>query len=93
MGKNSISITRISTAKLTLITFKLYEAKTVHLQMDNITALTYLLKWRGTKSSELKRIAQKIWEFLISKSIIITAKYIPRLLNILANWESHHVQD
>ena len=76
MGKNSISIPRISTEKLTLITFKLYEAKAVHLQMDNITALTYLLKWRGTKSSELKRIAQKIWEFLISKSIIITAKYI-----------------
>ena len=93
MRKNSISILIINTAKLTLISFKLYEAKTVHLKMDNATALTYLVKMRGTKSFELKRIAQKIWEFLISKSIMITAKYLPRLLNVLVDWETHHIQD
>lgn len=67
-------------------TKKLTEANTVHLQKDNITALAYLIKMGGTKSSELNRMVQEIWEFLTSKSIITPAEYLPRSMNFNADW-------
>ena len=54
----------------------------------NVTALTYLFKMRGTKSSELNRGAQEIWEFHISKFIMTSAEYLPSSVNVEVNWES-----
>ena len=34
-----------------------------------------------TNSSSLNKIAQEIWEFLVSKSIMITAEYLPSSLD------------
>lgn len=48
----------IKAEKMTLMTFtNLKELKTVHLQMNKVTALTYLVKMRTIESSKLTRIA------------------------------------
>ena len=63
-SNNNNNNEKLKTAKLALMTFtKLREGKTVHLQMDKVTALTYLVKMGGTKSSELNRIAQACGNF------------------------------
>lgn len=66
----------IKAEKMTLMTFtNLKELKTVHLQMNKVTALTYLVKMRTIESSKLTRIALENLEFLMSKSIMMAAKF------------------
>ncbi len=57
----------------------------VHLQMDNMTALSYLVRMGGTNSKELTSIAKEIWDFLLKKQIKITAEYLPGVLNTQAD--------
>ena len=47
----------------------------------------------GTKNSEMNKITQEIWDYLISKGIIITAEYLPTAMNRKTNWESLHFQN
>ena len=47
----------------------------------------------GTKNQTLTQISKEIWEYLISKRIMITAEYLPTHLNTQADWESRHVKD
>ena len=66
----------LKAVKMTLMTFtNLKELKTVHLQMNKVTALTYLVKMRTIESSKLTRIALENLEFLMSKSIMMAAKF------------------
>ena len=44
------------------------------MQIDNVTALTYLVKMKGTHSKELLNIVKEIWNYLIPNQITITAK-------------------
>ena len=66
---------------------------TVHLQVDNMTALSYVAKMGGTKCHVLVVIAKRIWEFLTSRQIMITVEYIPSILNVTADWESRNHKD
>ena len=59
-------------------------------QYSSINART---KMGETKNSEMNQIAQGIWQYLINKSITITAEYLPTSQNVRADWESRHVQD
>ena len=65
----------------------------VHLRMDNRTAITYILKMGDTRSTVLLQIAQELWEFSLSNKIILTAEYLPGVLNQQADWESRHFHD
>ena len=73
-------------------TFK-KKVNAIHIQMDNIVALRYLVKMGGTKNETMNIIAKEIWEYLLSKGITITAEYLPGKLNMLADKESRNVQD
>ena len=66
----------LKAVKMTLMTVtNLKELKTVHLQMNKVTALTYLVKMRTIESSKLTRIALENLEFLMCKSIMMAAKF------------------
>ena len=66
---------------------KMWEMSAIHIQVDNMTALSYLLKMGGTKNPDLMQISKEIWEFLFEQGITITAKHLPGNLNCEADWE------
>ena len=60
-------------------TFTIKEPKgiSVHMKVDNLTALSYLTKMGGTKSPIMTQISKEIWEYILDRQITITAEYIP----------------
>ena len=65
----------------------------IHIQTDNATALSYLLKMGGTTEKTLVDLSKDIWKYLILKQITITAEYLPGILNTRAKWQSRHSKD
>ena len=65
----------------------------IHIQADNMTAFSYLLKMGGAKNPELMQISKEIWEFLLGQEITITAEHLPGNLNCKVDWESRHQKD
>ena len=80
-------------AKYAILTFPwLYPtAKTIHIKMDNIIALSYLVKMGGTQLLAL--ISKEIWEYLLDKGTTITAEYLPGALKKEAGMQSQTVKD
>ena len=46
----------------------------IHLQVDNMVALTYLLKMDGTQNLKLVQLAKEIWDRFLQCGITLTAK-------------------
>ena len=65
----------------------------IHIQTDNTTALSYLLKMGGTTNKTLVDLSKDIWKYLILQQITITAEYVPGILNARADWQSRHSKD
>ena len=84
--KFHISVLELKAAKLAIMSFTLKErdAISVHGQhdMDNMTALSYLMKMGGTKSQELTAISKEIWQYLLKRKIRITAEYLSWSVNV-----------
>ena len=93
--KNHINILELRAAKYAILTFThLYPtAKIIHIKMDNIVALSYLMKIGGTRNQLLVQISKEIWEYLLDKEITITAKYLLGALNKGADMQSRTVKD
>ena len=68
-------------------------AKTIHIKIDNIASLSYLVKIGGTRTHLLVQISKEIWEYLLDKGITITAEYLPRALNQEIYMQSRTVKD
>ena len=68
-----------------------------HIQvlMDNSTAVSYINKRRGTHSPTLESLALalEIWNFCISRQIWITARHVPGVTNIDADFASRNFND
>ena len=80
--------------KLAILTFTKGKSVTaIHLQIDNMTALSYLVKMGGTRSPELLQVAKEIWDYLLANGIAVTAEYLPSSLNIQADWQSRNHRD
>ena len=47
----------------------------------------------GTKDIKLVEITKDIWDYLITKGIMITAEYLPSAMNIIADKESRQIID
>ena len=62
----------------------------IHIQVDNITTLSYLLKMEEKKNPELMQISKEFWSFYLGMEITIIAKHLPGTLNCCADWESRH---
>ena len=89
-----INILELLAVKLAIQTFTKYrDAKAIHLQVDNIVALTYLTKMGGTQNLKIVELAKEIWEYLLKWGITITSEYLPRELHVTADWESRNRVD
>ena len=61
--------------------------------MNNVVALSYLMKMGGTQNKLPVQVSKEIWEYLLDKAITITAEYLPRALNKEADMPSRTVKD
>ena len=92
--KGHINILELKAAYLAILTFtKFREVQRIHLQLDNIVALSYLIKMGGTHNKDLLDLSKLIWDYLQSRKIMITAEYLPGHLNVKADWESRNFHD
>ena len=80
--------------------YKLFETssqvmkfKSVHIQVDNLTALSYVWKARGTKSQQLLTLLGQICECLFKHQIMIIAEYLREIMNYQADQESWNQKD
>ena len=92
--KFHINVLELKAAKLAIMSFTLKErdAISVHIRMDNMTALSYLMKMGGTKNQELTAISKEIWQYLLKRKITIT-EYLPGSMNVQADRESRQTRD
>ena len=67
--------------------------KAVHFQIDNTTALLYLVKMGGTENQMLLKLSKEIWQYLLKHQITITAESLPSSLNVEADWQSQNSGD
>ena len=82
------NILELLAAKLAIQTFTKYrDVKVIHLLVDNIMTLTYLVKMGGTQNLKMVELAKEIWEYFLKWGITITAEYLPSELNVAADWE------
>ena len=65
----------------------------IHIQMENTSALSYLVKMGGTQNQVMLDLSKEIWAYLIKHKITITVEYLPSKLNFIADWESRNVRD
>ena len=92
--KNHENDLELLAIKLAIQTFsKTLKHKVIHLQVDNMVALTYLLKMGGTHNLKLVHLAKEIWDHLLKCGITLTAEYLPSKLNATTDWESRNNLD
>ena len=92
--KNHINVSELLAIKLAIKVFsKTLKHKVIHLWVDKMVALTYLLKMGGTKNLKPVRLEKKKWDHLLQCGITLTAEYLPSKLNVTADWESRNNSD
>ena len=93
--KFHINVLELKAAELAVISFTLKErdAISVHICMDNMTALSYLMKMESYKNQELTAISKEIWQYLMKPKVVITTKYLPGPMNVEADRESRQTRD
>ena len=83
--KYHINNPELLAVKLAIQIFTKYrDVKAIHLQVDNIVAITYLMKMGGTQNLKMVELAKEIWECLLKWEITITAENLPSELNAAA---------
>ena len=65
----------------------------IQLQLDNTTAIAYLNNVGGTKSTKLKSLSIKIWEWCIQTSLWVSAVHFVEKLNQDADNKSRVFND
>ena len=65
----------------------------VHLRVDNTTTVAQINKMGGTRSQKLFMITRELWQYCISKQIIVTAEHLLGVLNEIADRESRVFHD
>ena len=89
-----INVLELEAVRLAILSYTGFrEVSSIHLRVDNMTALSYLPNMGGTHSGQLIKISKQIWSHLLEKPICLTAEYVPSIDNYLADWESQNFQD
>jgi hypothetical protein len=93
-GSRHINELELMGALFALQTFTKDSANiSVHLFLDNSTAVAYVNKCGGTRSGSLTAIAAKIVSWCESRSLTLTASHLPGILNSVADRESRSTLD
>ena len=69
--------------------------QSIHLQIDNVVALSYLVKIGGTHNKVLSDISKLklLWNYLLAKVITITAEYFSGTVMKEADFQARAVRD
>ena len=90
--KNHVNILELLAIKLAIQTFsKTLKHKAIHLQVEKMLVLTYMLKMRG--GGGIVQLTKEIWDHLLQCGITLTAEYLPSKLNVTAGWDSRNSSD
>ena len=94
-SKYHINVLELKAAKFAILTFtRMYPSvQSIHLQMDHIVALSYLVKVGVTQNKVLSDLSKEIWDYLLAKRITITTEYLPGALNKETNFQLRVVRD
>ena len=86
-----INVLEMKAVKLALLAYhKHFKMKAIHFQIDNTTALSYLVIMGGTKNKYLVELAKEIWRYLLHHGITITEEYLPSSMKVEADWHSRN---
>ena len=89
-----INVLELLALKFTILIFtKNLPHLTIHVQIDNKVALTYLLKMGGTGSSQFLKISKSISNYLLSRLITTTAEHLPSRLNVRSDRDFRNATD
>ncbi|XP_028402107.1 uncharacterized protein LOC114525097 [Dendronephthya gigantea] len=85
-----INVLELKAAYLAVQAFVRDSTRPHHIKvlMDNSTAVSYINKRGGTHSPTLASLALEIWNFCISQQIWITARHVPGVTNVEADFAS-----
>ena len=76
-------------AQRAILTFlRIHNPSSIHMQVDNQVALSYLLKMGGKTNQFMNSITKEIWDYLLKNKITMTGEWIPSELNTEADQES-----
>ena len=73
--------------------FSLEKEVDILVKSDNTTAIAYLNKLGGSKSSECELVTKEIWKFCERRNIWVWASHIPGVENETADYMSRHFTD
>ena len=86
-----INILKLKAVHLALLTFiRIFPKKAFHVQIDNMIALAYLVKMRGSSNQQMRKHSKQIQSFLLSREVTITAEYLLGVLNMREDRTSCH---
>ena len=91
--KDYINVLKLRAVKYTILTFFHLHANalSICIQMDNIVAISYLVKMGGTRNKSLTVLSKKIWDYLLTQES--TREYLPGLLNLEEDTQSRTVSE
>jgi hypothetical protein len=72
---------------------KEWAQKTVVIQTDNTTTMSYINKMGGTRSPLLLSLSKQIWEIALTNRIRLQAEYLPGIQNLEADKRSRQKLD
>ena len=93
-GKITHKLAGVKSSFLALQAF-LPQLKHQHVQIgiDNKTAMTYINKLGGTRSHHLTSLALEMWNFAADRNLTLSAVYVPREENQIADKKSRVFKD
>ena len=85
----------LKAAKLAIMTFAIEDKEVilVHICMDSMTVLSYVIKMCGTKNQELVAISKDFWQYLLTRKIAITTDNLQGSMNVEADRKSRQIRD
>ena len=89
-----INVLEMKVVKLALLAYhKQFQMKAIHFQIDNTTALSYLVKMMEAKRKYLIELAKEIWKYLQHHATTVTVEYLQSSINLEAGWQSRNSKD
>ena len=74
-----INTLELMAANFAIKTFtKLRKVSSIHIQIDNTTALSYLVIMGGTRSKTLTQISKEIWQYLLQEKNTLKGRMDPK---------------
>ena len=91
--RDHINVLKLRAVKYTVLTFFHLHANalSICIQIDNIVAISYLVKMGGTRNKSLTVLSKKILDYLLSQES--TREYLPGLLSLEEDTQSRTVSD